>query len=125
LYKRTTFFDPNYYKFVGSWAWILHRLSGLGLIFYLSLHIWVINSLTYGDETFTKVTVFLNSPLFKLLEVGLWGIILFHAFNGIRVVIVDFFKGSLIHKKLFFVLIFIAFVLWIAGSYMLIAHIQW
>ncbi|NIM18382.1 MAG: succinate dehydrogenase, cytochrome b556 subunit [Candidatus Aminicenantes bacterium] len=125
MYKRTKFFDLDYYKFVGSWAWILHRLSGLGLIFYLTLHIWVINTLTLGEETFNEVTAFLNSPLFKLLEVGLWGIILFHAFNGVRIVIVDFFKGSLFHKKLFFVMIAVAFVLWAIGSYLLIAHIKW
>jgi succinate dehydrogenase / fumarate reductase cytochrome b subunit len=125
LYKRTNFFDLDYYKFVGSWAWILHRLSGLGLIFYLTLHIWVINTLTGGEKTFNDVAAFLNSPLFKLLEVGLWGIILFHAFNGVRIVIVDFFKGSLFHKKLFFVMIAAAFVLWAMGSYLLIAHIKW
>lgn len=125
MYKRTSFFDPNYYKFVGTWAWILHRLSGLGLIFYLSLHIWVINSLTYGEDTFTKVTTFLSSPLFKLLEVGLWGIILFHAFNGARIVIVDFFKGSLIQRRLFAIMISIAALLWITGSYLLLSHVQW
>lgn len=125
MYKRTKLFDPSYYKFIGSWAWILHRLSGLGLIFYLSLHIWVINSLTLGPDKFNEVMGFLGSPLFKFLEVGLWGIILFHAFNGVRIVIVDFFKGSLFHKKLFFVMIVIAFILWAAGSWFLIAHIQW
>jgi succinate dehydrogenase / fumarate reductase cytochrome b subunit len=124
LYKRTKFFDPSYYKFIGSWAWMLHRLSGLALIFYLSLHIWVINSLTLGPDKFNEVMAFLGSPLFKFLEVGLWGVILFHAFNGVRVVIVDSFKGALFHKKLFFILITIAFVLWAAGSYMILAHIQ-
>lgn len=125
MYKRTFIFDPGYYKFVGSWAWILHRLSGLGLIFYLSLHIWVINSLTMGEESFTRVTTFLNSPVFKILEVGLWGIIMFHAFNGVRIVFVDFFKGSLFHKKLFFAMISIAFILWAIGSYLLLSHINW
>lgn len=125
MYKRTRIFDLNYYKFIGSWAWILHRLSGLALIFYLTLHIWVINTLTMGPGKFDSVTQFLSSPLFKLLEVGLWGVILYHAFNGVRVVIVDFFQGSLVHKKLFVVLIVIAFVLWALGSYQLIAHIQW
>lgn len=124
MYKRTKFFDPNYYKFIGSWAWMLHRLSGLALIFYLSLHIWVINSLTYGPDTFNKVMTFLGSPLFKILEVGLWGVILFHAFNGVRVVIVDFFKGSLFQKKLFFILITIAFVMWAWGSYIILSHIR-
>jgi len=66
---------------------------------------------------------FLNSPLFKLLEVGLWGVILFHAFNGVRVIIVDFFHGALAQKKLFLFLIAIAFLLWAAGSAMILAHI--
>lgn len=123
MYKRKKIFDLDYYKFIGSWAWILHRLSGLALIFYLSVHIWVINNLTKGPEEFNSVMNLLNSPLFKFLEVGLWGIILFHAFNGIRIVFVDFFKGSLFHKKLFFVLILIAFILWALGSYQLISHV--
>ncbi|MFC2155453.1 succinate dehydrogenase, cytochrome b556 subunit [Acidobacteriota bacterium] len=124
MYKRTKFFDFNYRKFIGSWAWILHRLSGLALIFYLTLHIWIINTLTRGSDSFNEVMTFLNSPLFKFLEVGLWGVILYHAFNGIRVVIVDFAKGSLHHKKLFFILTAIAFILWAAGSFVILTHIH-
>jgi succinate dehydrogenase / fumarate reductase cytochrome b subunit len=63
--------------------------------------------------------------VFKLLEVGLWGVILFHAFNGVRIVIVDFFKGTLVQKKLFIVLIAVAFVLWALGSYLILQHVQW
>ena len=124
LYTRSKFFDLNYYKFLGSWAWILHRLSGLALIFYLSLHIWVINTLTLGPEKFDKLMKFLNSPMFKTLEVGLWGIILFHAFNGIRIVIVDFYKGSAQHKKWFYSLIAIAFLLWVLGGYVILSHLH-
>jgi succinate dehydrogenase / fumarate reductase cytochrome b subunit len=123
LYKRTRFYDLTYYKFIGSWAWILHRLAGLALIFYLCLHIWVIHSLTLGERTFNQVMIFLSSPLFKLLEVGLWGVILYHAFNGARIVIVDFFKGSLAHKKWFVLLVAVAFVLWALGSYEILSHV--
>jgi len=122
LYKDKKFFDLSYYKFTGSWAWILHRLSGLALIFYLSAHIWVISTISKGPEGFNRVMGVLASPLFKVLEVGLWGVILFHAFNGIRVVIIDFWKGSLNHKKLFTIMIFIAFALWVAGGYLIISH---
>ncbi len=124
LYKRTKIFDFNYRKFTGSWAWILHRLSGLALIFYLALHIWVINTLTRGAEHFDKIMNFLGSPLFKFLEVGLWGVILYHAFNGVRIVIVDFSKGSLIHKKLYYILIAAAFILWAAGSFLILTHLH-
>ncbi len=124
MYKDKKIFDLSYYKFTGSWAWILHRLSGLALIFYLSAHVWVISTISKGPEGFEEVMAVLASPLFKFLEVGLWGVILFHAFNGIRIVLVDFFNGSLYHKKLFFILIFIAFALWVTGGYLIISHIK-
>ena len=92
MYKRTRGYDLSYYNFIGSWAWIIHRLSGLLLTFYLTLHLWVVNTLTQGPDTFNRVMNFLSSPLFKYLEVGLWAVILFHAFNGVRIIIVDFFK---------------------------------
>ncbi len=125
MYKRTKIFDLNYYKFVGSWAWILHRLAGLALIFYITLHIWVINTLTKGSDTFNSVMDFLNSPLFKFLEVGLWGVILFHAFNGIRIIIIDFLEGAVSHKKIFYIFIIIAFLLWVIGGYRILSHINW
>ena len=123
MYKRTKLFDLNYYKFLGTWAWILHRLSGLALILYLSVHIWIINTLTAGGDEFDKAMAFLKGDVFILLEVGLWGIILFHAFNGIRIVAVDFFKGSKHHKKLFWILTAIAFILWVAGGYIILSHL--
>ena len=125
MYKRTKIFDLNYYKFVGSWAWILHRLAGLALIFYITLHIWVINTLTKGPDKFNNVMDFLNSPLFKFLEVGLWGVILFHAFNGIRIIIIDFLEGAVSHKKIFYIFIIIAFLLWVIGGYRILSHINW
>lgn len=123
MYRQSKIYDVGYHNFLGSWAWILHRLSGLALIFYLTLHIWVISHLAKGAESFDAMMRFLNSPLFKLLEVGLWGVILFHAFNGVRVIVVDFFHGALAQKKLFLFLIAIAFLLWASGSAMILAHI--
>jgi succinate dehydrogenase / fumarate reductase cytochrome b subunit len=123
LYRRTRGYDLSYYNFIGSWAWIIHRLSGLLLTFYLTLHLWVVNTLTQGPDTFNRVMNFLSSPLFKYLEVGLWAVILFHAFNGVRIIIVDFFKGSLLQKKLFFLMISLAFILWAVGSYLILSHI--
>lgn len=124
MYKPRKPYDLSYTHFVGSWAWLLHRLSGLALIFYLCLHVWVIHTLTLGPESFNKLMAFLTSPLFRILEAGLWGVILYHAFNGVRVIIVDYFGGSLAQKKLFFVLIAVAFLLWAAGSAVIIGHIH-
>ncbi len=123
MYRQNKIYDVSYHNFLGSWAWLLHRLSGLALIFYLTLHIWVISHLAQGAESFNAMMDFLNTPLFKILEVGLWGVILFHAFNGLRVAIVDFGHGALAHKKWFVILIGFAFLLWAAGSAMILMHI--
>lgn len=89
----------------GGIAWLLHRLSGIALAFYLVLHIWVIHSLSLGSERFDQTMEFLGSPLFKVLEIGLLGTIVYHALNGIRVLIIDFGNGAHYQKHLFWILV--------------------
>lgn len=94
---------------IGTLAWILHRLSGLALIFYLVLHIWVIHHLIRGEAAFDGIMEFLSTPLFKFLEIGLVGVILYHLFNGLRVTLID--MGVLVEKQK--LLFGIAVVLWL------------
>ena len=116
-------FEFSYKWRLGMAGWVLHRLSGLALIFYLSLHIWVISHLAGGEEEFNQMMELLTTPLFRVLEVGLLGVILYHAFNGARVIFVDFFGGARYHKKLYWALIGIAALLFIAGAVPLLMHI--
>lgn len=74
---------------LGTGAFLLHRLSGLGLILYLLLHIWVIHHLINGKESFDSTMQFFNNPLFKFLEIGLVGVILYHLWNGLRLTAID------------------------------------
>ena len=111
LYKPRKPYDLSYTHFVGSWAWILHRLSGLALIFYLLLHIWVIHHLIVGEESFNGIMEQFNTPLFKFLEIGLIGVILYHLFNGLRVTLVD--MGVLVERQK--LLFGIAVVLWLVS----------
>ncbi len=101
----------------GAIAWVLHRLTGLFLTFYLTLHVWVIHNLTKGPEGFNEVMGFLGSPIFKLGEIGILFAILYHAFNGIRILIIDFGKGARYQKQLFWGLMAVASVIFlVAGS---------
>ena len=99
----------HYRIHLGTIAWIMHRLSGLGLIFYLILHIWVIHHLIKGEKSFDEIMEFLSTPLFKFLEIGLIGVIFYHLYNGLRVTLID--MGVLVERqKLLFV---IAVVVWL------------
>ncbi len=117
-------YDFSYKLSVGQVAWILHRLSGLALVFYLGLHIWVISHLNAGAESFNKVMNFLNSPLFKILEIGLWGVILYHVLNGIRLLLIDFAGGARYHKQLFWVAFLLVLILTILGAIPFLHHLH-
>ena len=102
---------------LGTLAWILHRLTGLALIFYLVLHVFVIHHLIKGEEEFDGVMHFLSSPLFKFFEIGLIGVIFLHLWNGLRVTLID--MGVLVEKQK--LLFGIAVVLWLVSWFAIAA----
>ena len=78
----------------GQWAWILHRASGLGIVLFLYMHIVSIFIAAIGSEPYEWVhAVLYTSPPAKVLEVFLLFGVLYHAFNGMRIIIIDFFPA--------------------------------
>ena len=76
----------------GQWAWILHRASGLGIVLFLYMHIVSIFIAAIGPGPYEWVHAALyTSPPAKVLEVFLLFGVLYHAFNGMRIIIIDFF----------------------------------
>ena len=104
----------HYRIHLGTLAWILHRLSGLALIFYMLLHIWVIHHIIKGEMAFDELMHFFDNTTFKLLEIGLIGVILYHLFNGLRVTLID--MGFLVERQklLFGIAIVLWLVTWVA-----------
>jgi succinate dehydrogenase / fumarate reductase cytochrome b subunit len=79
----------------GQIAWMLHRVTGVGVFLFLALHITNIFLMSFPSHVFNSVLVFYHSVLFKLLSIfGLYLGVLYHALNGIRVMIVDFWPGA-------------------------------
>lgn len=74
----------------GHWAWLLHRVSGLGILLFLFLHILDIYLVGVGREIFEQFLFFYHSPPFKVLVLGLLFGVFYHAFNGVRIILVDF-----------------------------------
>jgi len=89
-----------YRRTSGSWAYILHRITGVGLVVYLFIHIWALSSLTKGRAAFAEEMVTFTTPPFKVAEWLLGALVMFHAFNGIRIAVVDLANGARYHKKL-------------------------
>lgn len=74
----------------GHWSWISHRLSGLAILAFLLIHVWDTANATFWPEAYAyTVEVFKWFP-FSVGEIGLMAAVLYHAFNGIRITLLDF-----------------------------------
>ena len=102
---------------IGMWAWLLHRLTGIGLVSYIFLHIALMSSsLLRGQEAFnTMLSVLMGHPLFELLDTLLLGAVLYHSFNGIRILLFDLGIGIDIstQKITFWVFMAVAAIVWV------------
>jgi succinate dehydrogenase / fumarate reductase cytochrome b subunit len=82
-------FDPRGRR-LGGWAFALNRLTGLGLVAYLYLHLGVLFLLSTGPDAWdTFVDVALSPPVLVGDVILIFGM-LFHGLNGIRVGLVGY-----------------------------------
>jgi succinate dehydrogenase / fumarate reductase, cytochrome b subunit len=104
------------YRSTGFISFFLRRLTGVALVIYLALHMWVIGSVNQGKEVFDKRMDFLGTPFFHILEIGLLAAVIYHAFDGIRLLIVHYFDVTEYRKSLFYAAFVVSVILTIAGG---------
>lgn len=73
-----------------------HRLSGLGLIAYMVLHIIETANRMRGEQAWAGLMALFASPPFKVIEYLLFAAAVFHALNGVRLLLTElgFFLGK-------------------------------
>jgi succinate dehydrogenase / fumarate reductase, cytochrome b subunit len=71
------------------YAYTLHRLSGLGILAYFLMHIFVTGARLGGPEQWESRMAFFGKPIFKFGEFLVFLAFAYHAINGIRLVIVE------------------------------------
>ena len=105
----------------GQWAWMLHRITGLGVLLFLLIHIADIALIGWGPQVFDKLLFIYRQTPFRLGEVGLAGAVLYHALNGIRITIIDFWPAATrVHKRLVYAVVVIFSIVFIPTAiYML------
>lgn len=108
-YAEEVSLNPN----VGSWSWLLHRITGVILVIYLFMHLFALSSSTAGASKFNTWISSLQTPLTHVLEIGLAAVVAFHLLNGLRITVADFFFLTKPHKTLFWVamIIFLIFMI--------------
>lgn len=104
--RETANVGAGLWKGAGMWAWLFHRVSGVVLALYLIAHIWVISTAAAaGADDFDAMFETLESPLFIVLDLALLAAVVYHAFNGIRVILFDLGVAIRQQKALWWVVI--------------------
>jgi len=74
---------------VHRWAHYAHRVSGIGIFAFLALHLVDVGLVAISPALYDEVHALYGSPALRVFEVGLLAGILFHAFNGLRLLFLD------------------------------------
>ncbi len=70
-------------------AFLIHRISGIGLSVFLPLHFYVLG-LVLEESAFDDVLVWTDNILVKVMEAGLLGLLGVHMAGGIRILVLEF-----------------------------------
>ncbi|MFQ6087811.1 MAG: succinate dehydrogenase, cytochrome b556 subunit [Candidatus Methanofastidiosia archaeon] len=89
---------------VGMLAFILHRITGVILVFYLFLHIWVMSSSLGGSQSFDEVLSRFQTPFWIVADLFLLAAVLFHGLNGLRLTLFDLGIGIKSQKLIFYII---------------------
>jgi succinate dehydrogenase / fumarate reductase cytochrome b subunit len=87
---------------LGLWGWLgggrwgyerylytLHRLTGLGLLLYFFLHLFVTSARIFGPANWEKAMSAVSGPAFKAGEYLVFAAFAFHAINGVRLGMIE------------------------------------
>jgi succinate dehydrogenase / fumarate reductase cytochrome b subunit len=99
----------------GMWSWVAHRVTGVLIFFFLLVHVLDTALVRVSPEAYNAAIGTYQTPIMGLGEAGLVAAIVFHAFNGIRILLVDFWaKGPRYQKTMLWVVVGL-FVVTMAG----------
>lgn len=86
----------------GQWSWLLHRVTGLAVLLFLLIHIVDITLIGFGPTVYNDALQVFGNPIVRLISLALIGAVLYHAFNGIRIIIIDFWPGGYKYQRAMF-----------------------
>jgi succinate dehydrogenase / fumarate reductase cytochrome b subunit len=86
----------------GMLTWLLHRISGIAVVYFLTLHIYEALQLFGGPEAYNEATAAYKQPWFRPFEVALILAVTYHALNGLRVSMFDLFPKTTKHHRTIF-----------------------
>lgn len=84
----------------GMWSWVLHRITGATIFFFLFVHVMDTALVRVSPQAYNEVVETYKTPIVGLMEIGLVAAVLYHALNGVRVILIDFWANGPRYQRL-------------------------
>ncbi len=102
-------------------AWAFHRISGVAVWAFILLHVLDIWLAKANAGLYNDLLSLYASPAGRVLEVLLGAALLYHALNGLRIIVMDFWPATTIfYRQLWYACWVVLFVVGIPGAYVIL-----
>jgi succinate dehydrogenase / fumarate reductase, cytochrome b subunit len=99
----------------GMWSWVLHRITGVAIFFFLLVHVLDTSLVRISPEAYNSVINEYKTPILGLGEIALVAAIGLHALNGLRIILIDFWGWATRHQRLLFWIVIVLWIVLLAG----------
>jgi succinate dehydrogenase / fumarate reductase cytochrome b subunit len=107
---------------LNRWAFYVHRVTGVAIFAFLALHILDVSVYAWSRSRYDDLHEIYGSAPMRVFECALLLAILFHTFNGLRILAIDLADlGPLGARRLLAVAVLATVALGLAGSAVILA----
>jgi succinate dehydrogenase / fumarate reductase cytochrome b subunit len=107
----------------GMWSWVAHRITGVSVFFFLFVHVLDTALVRVSPEAYDQVIDTYKNPVVGLMELGLVAAVLYHALNGVRVMLVDFWaQGPRYQRQMLWAILGIWVVVMVPAAVRMLMH---
>jgi len=108
----------------GMLAWAFHRLSGIAVWAFLVLHVIDIFLVGANPDAYDHLVEFYSSAPGRVMETLLGAALLYHALNGMRILVMDLWPAlTAYHRQLWRIVWITFFTLGLPGAYIILKPI--
>ena len=88
----------------GQWSWLFHRITGMGVLLFLLVHIVDITLIGFvSGKVYDDALRVFSTGIVRLVSLALIAAVLYHAFNGVRIILVDFWPAAYKFQRQMFI----------------------
>jgi succinate dehydrogenase cytochrome b556 subunit len=115
---------PIYWGDPGQYAWVMHRATGIGVLFFLLIHIIDIALIGLGRDVYNETVAFYATPFLIPMEIMLVGAVIYHSLNGIRIILIDFWQpaGVRLERPLYYTMLGLTILFTIPSAVLILSH---